>query len=773
MLRCIGSARDGRWAVHHYSGEDETRPDPPPSGEPSSARPDALTDADRPIDIPDYDLLAPIGSGGFGVVWLARNRHVRNFTAIKVLSPYEDIELASIKLIQNAVSNHPNLTPLEHVGRADGRLYIVMPLADNAHSVNPLIDPGAYRPMTLASFVPRLGRLDAAEAAAIGAEIAEGLAHMHAQGVAHGDVKPQNVLRFKGTWALGDYSLASFAEAQVAKGGTPGYTPTDNRSRIHADLRMLGVTLLALIGRAPGDVDRLLDGTLPGVRAEDAPLMAVIRRLCAQTSPGERLSAADAAASLRSLVGGDGVLGWLREWVRRNGADAARVAAVALISTALGLALVRPLAFENTPLNNWYWQWARSLGSPAIAGGTHRIDNVRVISMHDGTPLDALAQEAGLEGVSSADLRSLRRLHAEFCRRLADAAPRAVVWDIIFRAESEFDEDLAAGLVTLMERGVGVVVTSYGWPDPSASAPPLSPRIWETGARWGSNHVFIDTRSRAVWAPMVVQRDRASGMPSVILAAHAAAVRPDAWTEVSIDAGATEAVLRYWRPVPRRPEQREIIGEERIALTRVGEFKREPATGLDPGLRDGDLLGQRLIDVAPDSALADATISYEDAFRASPDGLRSMVRDRIVIIGDFRTLAGDIVDLGDRGLVPGPHVLASGVESVASQAAMRVASFPLTVALALAGAAVTAGATVRVRTARAAAVRFGAPIVVATALTCVAMLGGALWYSRADTFLTPFPIVIAVVLAAMITLLLVAHGRRSGAGLAATQGAHA
>lgn len=661
--------------------EDETRGLPPSraplgaDGGGASPRPNAPNahakrannDASEDTDIPDapgvsdYELLNKIGSGGFGEVWIGRSAITHKLYAVKALSPFEQIELQSLRAVLSAVADHPNLVAINHVGRTEqGRLYIVMPLADNTHSVNPLVDPRDYRAYTLERHAARAGRLSAKEAARIGASIADALAHMHRQGVAHGDVKPQNVLRFDGEWRLGDYSLVVFPEERSRRGFTRGYSPDDDRPYFEADLHMLGATLLTLIGRSTSDLRDLLTNGAEPPSDEDRDLMRVIRWLCAPHTPGAPRSASDAAAALRDISGEKPPRRPLRVYV-------GAAALIAVVATLLSAVASRPLFTQWTPINELWWGWLRAGGTAAAPAAAH-LDNIVVIAMRDESPLNDLGRDAGLEGVDTSNLRSLRRLHGELCRRLVRAKPAAVVWDIYFATESEFDADLASGIEALLSGGVGVVVTSYRWRGESGGAPPVASRIWGTGARWGSNHVQMDP-SGAIWIPLVASLPDSGTLPSLVLAAHASAMRPDAWFDASIDERANEAVIRYWRPLGDRPDRRTYVGpDDRVRLTLVQPFEQSPARGRDPGLRRGDVLGYIHASPAPIDALERVTLNYEDVFRMPADDLHRRLRDRVVLVGDFRSAAGDVVTVPGRGRVYGPHLLASAIAQVRAQA---------------------------------------------------------------------------------------------------------
>ena len=102
--------------------------------------------------------MRPIGEGGFGRVWLARNRTTRQLRAVKVIplnrSGTADParrEITSItRLEKNVRRQHPNLLSVHHVGQTGDHLFYIMDLADDASGGPGSSNPG-YRPATLQS----------------------------------------------------------------------------------------------------------------------------------------------------------------------------------------------------------------------------------------------------------------------------------------------------------------------------------------------------------------------------------------------------------------------------------------------------------------------------------------------------------------------------------------------------------------------------------------------------------------------------------------------
>ena len=91
--------------------------------------------------VPDHDLIERIGRGGYGEVWLARNRTTRTLRAVKIVfrdefedeRPYQR-EFEGLLKFEPISRSHPSQLAILHVGRNDeaGCFYYVMELADAA-----------------------------------------------------------------------------------------------------------------------------------------------------------------------------------------------------------------------------------------------------------------------------------------------------------------------------------------------------------------------------------------------------------------------------------------------------------------------------------------------------------------------------------------------------------------------------------------------------------------------------------------------------------------
>ena len=202
-----------------------------------------------------YEIVRPLGHGGMGSVYLARERALERFVAIKVLRPDladapDSRERFRREARTAAQLSHPGILPLHTFGEVRGTWYFVM---------------GYVGGTTLAERLRVEGRLPGAEAHRILAELADALECAHRHGVVHRDIKPANVLLDDetGRAVLADFGISKVqgaSDSLTATGvvvGTPHYmspeqslgaATVDERSDIYS-LGAVGYAMLA--GREP------------------------------------------------------------------------------------------------------------------------------------------------------------------------------------------------------------------------------------------------------------------------------------------------------------------------------------------------------------------------------------------------------------------------------------------------------------------------------------------------------------------------------------------
>ncbi len=156
-----------------------------------------------------YEVLAPIGAGGMGEVYRAKDPRLGREVAIKVLPAAFSQDADRLKRFEQesrAASslNHPNIVTIYDVGIADSVSYIAMELVDGT----PL------RAMLLDTPLPIRQLLQ------VGAQMAEGLAKAHASGIVHRDLKPENVMVTEGGGVkILDFGLAKLTQPEASASG--------------------------------------------------------------------------------------------------------------------------------------------------------------------------------------------------------------------------------------------------------------------------------------------------------------------------------------------------------------------------------------------------------------------------------------------------------------------------------------------------------------------------------------------------------------------------
>ena len=156
-----------------------------------------------------YEVLAPIGAGGMGEVYRARDARLGREVAVKVLpgefsadsgrrSRFEQEARAASAL------NHPNIVTIHDIGSAGEHLFVAMELVEGK-TLRELLESG---------------RLPSSRTLDVGVQVAEGLARAHGAGIVHRDLKPENVMVSRdGFVKILDFGLAKLA-APIDQGGS-------------------------------------------------------------------------------------------------------------------------------------------------------------------------------------------------------------------------------------------------------------------------------------------------------------------------------------------------------------------------------------------------------------------------------------------------------------------------------------------------------------------------------------------------------------------------
>jgi serine/threonine protein kinase len=205
--------------------------------------------------IPGYKILGKLGSGAMAIVYQAKQLSLNRMVAIKVLPKRfsenpEYVERFFKEGQAAAKLNHTNIVQAYDVGQAGGYSYFVMEYVEGKT---------LYDDLSAGKIFPEKEALD------IVIQVAHALAHAHAKGLIHRDVKPKNIMTTQnGEVKLADMGLAretadiEAAESEAGKAyGTPYYiAPEQIRGEIdidgRADIYGLGATFYHMVtGRVP------------------------------------------------------------------------------------------------------------------------------------------------------------------------------------------------------------------------------------------------------------------------------------------------------------------------------------------------------------------------------------------------------------------------------------------------------------------------------------------------------------------------------------------
>jgi eukaryotic-like serine/threonine-protein kinase len=262
-----------------------------------------------------YLLREPVGTGGMGRVWLARDELLRRDVAIKEVVPPqwltedERIHLRELTLREAQAAarlNHPHVVKIYDVVQSELWPWIVMEYVPSR---------------SLQSVLEQEGPLPPERVAAVGLAVLDALRAAHKVGVLHRDVKPHNVLiGDDGRVVLTDFGLATLdTDGAVTRPGliaTPQYLAPERARRgistEASDMWSLGATMYAAVeGRTPYARPTVIE-TLTALATEApdpvrnaGPLKVVIEGLL-RREPGARLRPSEVERMLqRAVIGGD------------------------------------------------------------------------------------------------------------------------------------------------------------------------------------------------------------------------------------------------------------------------------------------------------------------------------------------------------------------------------------------------------------------------------------------------------------------------------------
>jgi eukaryotic-like serine/threonine-protein kinase len=274
-----------------------------------------------------YEILSPLGAGGMGEVYKARDTRLERTVAVKVLPSHMSASAEVRQRFEREAKtisqlSHPHICALYDVGREGETEYLVMELLEG----ETLSDRLAKGPLPLEQTL-RYGQ-----------EIADALDKAHRQGIVHRDLKPANVMLTKSGVKLLDFGLAKAMETPTSKGsltslptqqgltqegtilGTFQYMAPEQLEGKEADARTdifaLGATLYEMATGKKAFAASSQASLIAAILERDPPSISSVLptsppafdrlvRTCFAKDPEERLqSAHDVAAQLRWIAEG-------------------------------------------------------------------------------------------------------------------------------------------------------------------------------------------------------------------------------------------------------------------------------------------------------------------------------------------------------------------------------------------------------------------------------------------------------------------------------------
>ncbi len=497
-----------------------------------------------------FRILEPLGEGGMGEVYLAEDTRLGRKVAIKVLAAHlQERQSARERLLREARAasalSHPHVCTLYDVGTHQDRLHIVMEYVEGT---------------TLRELTPP-GGLPAEQVVAYGRQIADALAHAHARGVVHRDLKGANVMiTTEGRVKVLDFGLATapaLAESDAATSewpdltepgtllGTPLYmSPEQLRGETadaRSDLWALGVVLHeALSGRPPFGgrthfeiSSAVLTEPAAALPPRTPPALAAVITRCLDKDPARRYQkASEARAALEvlqtALAAGLGAAGSGPVTESRLAAAALAPPAAAdsvAVSSASGIRSVAVLPLANLSRDPEQEYFSDGM-TEALINDLAQIGALKVISRtsamrfkESDKPLPQIARELGVDGVLEGSvLRSGDKVR--ITAQLVHAASDTHLWADSYTGDLRDIFELQSRVAQAVAGRIRVAVTAD---ERAQLAHPeeVNPQAHEAylKARHGRNMITEEGLALGVrWAEKAIALDPDYARPYALLA---------------------------------------------------------------------------------------------------------------------------------------------------------------------------------------------------------------------------------------------------------------
>jgi CHASE2 domain-containing sensor protein len=402
---------------------------------------------------------------------------------------------------------------------------------------------------------------------------------------------------------------------------------------------------------------------------------------------------------------------------------------------------VGALLYNFTPLHRAYENRLLASGlSPAPAG---QLGATRLVTLREGTDVEALARRHGVEGVTAADPTSLRRMHGKLMQVLAGSGARVVAFDISFADPTDHDGAFVEGVQALRAKLIDVVVVTKRMMPGADGNPLLSPTIAKH-VKWGGDGAALD--GSAAWVLLLFAQvpDSPEPLPGFALATLAAYRQPGADLAIYVDALANRTELRY-------------VKRSTSEVLPSGDVLRTTVSDPDFGLPTGTLQSEFLLNVPHKEVISASDFDYADVLGADQEQLKKWFAGRAVVVGDRRPEGGDgPFHHRDEGPLPGCYAQAVGIDALIGRQGVVVldTSFPQGLLIACAAALAGALAALLARGSGRTLVIF----VIGLAVAAVA--GSCVAYAGARYLYNPLVPILAMVAAAVLAAAATSFRRR-------------
>ena len=279
----------------------------------------------------DYELLSPLGEGGFGRVYRVRDLHLERQVALKVLHPHLTQDAETVERFRREAQlaarlTHPNIVSIYDIAGRSGLLWYTMEIVDGPN---------------LGQFVASDGAMPVDKVLRLLREALSALGHAHSLGLVHRDIKPENMLLEKdGSLRITDFGLALALRGSgrfggaTSQSGTPQFASPEQLLGERVDQRtdlysLAAVAVFALLGRPPfvgNTVEQILakqtSDVVPNMVTERPDINEALSAVLARGLRNEVSERWASAGEFRSAIEEA-----VQKGLRRKGSELARLAA--------------------------------------------------------------------------------------------------------------------------------------------------------------------------------------------------------------------------------------------------------------------------------------------------------------------------------------------------------------------------------------------------------------------------------------------------------------